>query len=197
MLLAVTGGTTQYPSKVTTNGESQDTEYVIFGLGYGFTDWMDGDIRYGIPATIAGTIRFGFFDQRRFMKTDWPFCAAIGGSLSYWVISSGSAAIQTNDKTGRDIGFPLYLSQDLSQIFTLYITPRLVYRTVFQTEQNHAGSSQSMHINYLMDGLGVGFMINFGKNKKEHFAIEANRVQAKENRNYYIEEEGMGFIFDF
>jgi len=95
------------------------------GMRYGLTDSLDIGIRYTVPGTLAGEVKYQLTGH------DSNLATAIGFGLGTGGYSSG-----TTNYDIFDIIVPLWISQDFTDTFSAYLSPRMINRsTTFEFEE--------------------------------------------------------------
>jgi len=160
------------------------------GGGYGITDQIDISLKYAVPITLGGTVRYGFLNEKR----GAPVSVAVGVGVSYWSVSSSSGATKSI-ATSTDLSGILFVSRDLAEAVTLYITPRYVSRMAKNSREQTGFTTAEESLTTPMIGGGIGVMFNLGQARDKHLALEYNKVQWTEDSAYYSTQYGLALTF--
>lgn len=134
-------------------GDLTEVPLLELGARYGITDRIDSEIKITVPGVISFLGRFNVFHEMDF---------AITPGLSY-----GTGAYSFGSDQARslfvinEISIPVYLSYDVTEYFSVFSTPRLLYR--FVDEEGVTESSSKGGVFAATLGVSFfGFMLEVG-----------------------------------
>lgn len=157
---------------------------------YGFTSRAEAGLKYSLPGSLTVDARYGILRE----IDGAPVSLAAGLGFAASSVSTEHSTFE--DKTSiRDLIVPLYVSRDLSDGVSAYVTPRYVRR--FIANERTEASPATEYINADMLGMGGGLMFNLGKAKTTHLTMEYQLVYEPADPSHYTQNTGMAIAFDF
>lgn len=140
--------------------ESIKVPMIEGGFQYGITNKFAVGGRYTLFGSMIGDAKYNLWGDNS------DSAGAIGLSIGYTNYSSGGDGKDDYKIRLTDFHLPFYLSYDFSRDFSIFATPRMVYRMIDTSDQFGSKSESGTMI-----GVAAGFLYNW-------FGIEAGYLTA-------------------